>query len=340
MKVIGIDGGATKVSGGVVERVNPNTFKLVDPTIDIQYADHPDFNPIFSPPPLHQQSETEISNAEKKQGDAMVDCIQEVIQSLADEDDFQVAIAMPGIKTPNGRGISVMANGPRIPDLADQIEKRISSPNAIQRLESDADMCAWGEEYAENGAFRNIINAYYLGGGTGTADGLKLNGGLIPFDEASDWMAKSIELKIPNGKSLETYASMSGINELRNIMTDKEIGTVLGRLIFERISTIHSGWKNQFQVDRDIDHKHPFINSLLDRIVIGQRLSQFFQSEEGKAIFDAVIEGLTLQCSNANDTIAAHFLNHGKFNQDRIILSNLRAAPIIGLGAKAWLNQC
>ena len=32
MKVIGIDGGATKVSGGVVKKINNNTYELIDPT--------------------------------------------------------------------------------------------------------------------------------------------------------------------------------------------------------------------------------------------------------------------------------------------------------------------
>ena len=43
MKVIGIDGGATKVSGGVVKKININTYELIDPTIEIQYNDHPNF---------------------------------------------------------------------------------------------------------------------------------------------------------------------------------------------------------------------------------------------------------------------------------------------------------
>ena len=43
MKVIGIDGGATKVSGGVVEKINANSFKLISPAVDIKYAEHPNF---------------------------------------------------------------------------------------------------------------------------------------------------------------------------------------------------------------------------------------------------------------------------------------------------------
>ena len=233
-----------------------------------------------------------------------------------------------------------MANGPRIPYFCDQIQKTLNLEHPIQRLESDADMCVWGEEYAENGAIRSVKNAYYLGGGTGTADGLKIKGNLIPFDDASNWIAKSIELKMSDGPSLETYASMSGINTLRQFITDSEIGTVLGALIFERISTIYSGWKNPFSLSRKLQTDHPFQNTFLDRIVIGQRLSEFLQSEDGESIRHAMMDSLKKECSNADIAISNYYLIDCEFDRKRIFMSNLRAAPIIGLGAKVWITQC
>ncbi|MDP6339750.1 MAG: hypothetical protein QF842_05430 [Candidatus Marinimicrobia bacterium] len=340
MKVIGIDGGATKVSGGIVEKINSNTFKLIDSAVDIQYADHPNYDSDFSPLPLDSQLGNEISSDEKQQGLVYIECVIEVIESLAESDPFKIAIAMPGIKTKDGRGIAAMANGPCIPDFCDQIEKALHLDSPIKKLESDADMCTWGEEFAEEGAFRNVENAYYLGGGTGTADGLKLKGKLVPFDETSNWIAKSIELKMPDGRLLESYASMFGINALRESKTDAEIGTVLGNLLFERISTVHSGWKNQFQIDRKLNADHPYSNTLLDRIVIGQRLSQFLQSEDGEAIHQTMVADLVQQCLSADNSISDHFLIDGEFNQDRIFMSDLRVAPIIGLGTKVWLTQC
>jgi len=55
MKIIGIDGGATKVSGGVVERVNDHTFRLLDPVIEVKYSDQEKFDSNFSPIPLFDQ---------------------------------------------------------------------------------------------------------------------------------------------------------------------------------------------------------------------------------------------------------------------------------------------
>ena len=99
MRIIGIDGGASKVSGGIVEKINLNTFKLVEPAIDIKYIEHPNYNTDFLPLPLYLQSENRISPNEKNQGSVFIDCVLEVIQSLADSNPIQVAIAMPGIKS-------------------------------------------------------------------------------------------------------------------------------------------------------------------------------------------------------------------------------------------------
>ena len=95
-----------------------------------------------------------------------------------------------------------------------------------------------------------------------------------------------------------------------------------------------------FQIDRKLNADHPYSNTLLDRIVIGQRLSQFLQSEDGEAIHQTMVADLVQQCLSADNSISDHFLIDGEFNQDRIFMSDLRVAPIIGLGTKVWLTQC
>ena len=77
--------------------------------------------------------------------------------------------------------------------------------------------------------------------------------------------------------SLELFSSMSGINKLRQLKSDKEIGLILGQLIIERINTIFFGWNDEFIVNRYIENSHPYKKTLLDKIVIGQRLSEFLQ---------------------------------------------------------------
>ena len=130
-----------------------------------------------------------------------------------------VGIGMPGLKTKNKRGIIALINGPRMPDYSQFIESRLLEANMslvspIAHLGSDADYCGLGEEYAENGLFKDVKNAYYLGGGTGVADAMKLNGKLVPFDNTKAWIAKTWEMKCDKNISLEKYASSSGIQSI------------------------------------------------------------------------------------------------------------------------------
>ena len=337
MQMIGIDGGATKVAGAQVVNIDKRTFDLVQPVKEIKYKTHESYVHNFKPLALNEQIKSKKrTELECRQAEVYIECIINVLDNLIDDENVQISIAMPGIKTLNKRGIELMANGPRIPNLCDEIEKRLTLKNKILQIENDSDMCAWGEEFGKNGAFRNIENAYYIGGGTGTADGLKLKGKLISFDDASEWIAKAWELMTDDKTSLELFSSMSGIKKLRQLKSDKEIGLILGQLIIERINTIFFGWNDEFIVNRYIENSHPYKKTLLDKIVIGQRLSEFLQSEKGTVVFSQIIETLTNNCLKSQAKIKNHFINNKVFDKDRIILSNLRSAPIIGLAAKSF----
>ena len=337
MQMIGIDGGATKVAGAQVVNIDKRTFDLVQPVKEIKYKTHESYVHNFKPLALNEQIKSKKrTELECRQAEVYIECIIKVLDNLIDDENVQISIAMPGIKTLNKRGIELMANGPRIPNLCDEIEKRLTLKNKILQIENDSDMCAWGEEFGKNGAFRNIENAYYIGGGTGTADGLKLEGKLISFDDASEWIAKAWELMTDDKTSLELFSSMSGIKKLRQLKSDKEIGLILGQLIIERINTIFFGWNDEFIVNRYIENSHPYKKTLLDKIVFGQRLSEFLQSEKGTVVFSQMIETLTNNCLKSQAKIKNHFINNKVFDKDRIILSNLRSAPIIGLAAKSF----
>ena len=49
MKVIGIDGGATKVSAALVEKDDSKTFKIVGNIEELRYQDHESFDFEFDP---------------------------------------------------------------------------------------------------------------------------------------------------------------------------------------------------------------------------------------------------------------------------------------------------
>jgi predicted NBD/HSP70 family sugar kinase len=252
---------------------------------------------------------------------------------------------MPGLKTADGRGIAVMSNGPRIPDLADRIEAglraagiRLTKP--LRRIGSDADYCGLGEQHACNGLFRDVDHAYYLGGGTGLAEALKLRGALLTFDRARAWVAKAWEIRSAQGSTFERLASASAINrhyarlrtgaslelsaspdELR-VQQDplhperyaaqgdpaalhvlETAAGALAELIFERIDTIYRG-------RRALDHRgadyarlvreHEYRGVLLERVVLGQQIGRLYGDPRTASVFGNKIDGFLAERISAD----------------------------------------
>lgn len=387
--LIGIDGGASKISGWTVE-FNQNTglFRLGNLNVQKKYSDYQGYNKYFKPVSLKTQlsemnSQFFIAKEEKDQAEiymkAASDVIAELLQTYKDKNAL-IGIGMPGLKTKDLRGISAIANGPRMPAYCDFLEAEIYKQGLkltapIDHLGSDADYCGLGEEYSENGLFRNIDHAYYLGGGTGVADALKLNGKLVRFDFAKQWIAKTWEMKCKKGNSLEQYASASGIqkiyshyskisiqdlnknqifpiqilekalkNEKAAYHTINEVGKHLAELIFERITSIYSGWSGKFSFlnpKREmLSRDHEFRGILLDRIVIGQRLGDLLlQSRKTKILWPEVLKDLCEMIHTTGDTrLMEHYLRNGKFYEEIIQISRLREAPALGAGIDAFIS--
>ena len=386
--IIGIDGGASKVSAHIIEK-NGDTFSLGKYNSIKEYNNYPDYQKDFIPVNLPTQLE-QIQNcnivltaAEIKQSqsyfDAFSDAISDIIK-LTKTENILIGIGMPGVKTTDERGIAAMANGPRMPNFTAEIEQRIDKSGItliapIFKIGSDADYCGIGEEYAEKGNFRDIENAYYLGGGTGTADALKLRGKLILLDECKDWISKTWEMSDENGKSMEIYCSANGIQSIYSVfasMSQSELGenkiyseqilelankndnaaittwqTVskyLADLIFERISTIYSGWQNNFSFinpnRKKLKSNHFYIGTLLDRIVIGQRLGDTIRMKTAQKIIVKPIlnhlSQLIKESKTLDDAAKLHYLKNDTFNSEILTSSELREAPALGAGIDAW----
>lgn len=387
--IIGIDGGATKVSGWIIEYSDrSHLFHITDENVQKKYADYPGFNPAYKPVDIKIQlkemnSGVFLTEEEVKQGNiymtAASDVIIELIKKFKGKNAI-VGIGMPGLKTRDKRGIIALLNGPRMPEYARFIETRLKESDMsllspIAHLGSDADYCGLGEEYSENGLFRDVKNAYYLGGGTGVADAMKLNGTLVPFDQAKTWIAKAWEMKSDKELSLERYASSSGIqfiystyshipveelnknevyppqilgkavqNEEAALAVINDVSQYISKLLFERIITIYSGWSDFFSLvnpEKKIEEKkHVYKGTLLDRIIIGQRLGDLFQeSKTTPLLWKQIVGNLTdLFNSVTKQELLDHYLKNKKFNPDMIAISRLREAPAIGAGVDAWLN--
>jgi len=387
--LIGIDGGATKVSGWVINyQEQTQLFQLSDINLQKKYSDYPDFNPGYTPVDIKTQldemnKEINLTREEKKQGDVYMKTAADVIIGLLKkfpEKKALIGIGMPGLKTADKRGISAIANGPRMPGYSEFIELKIRDENLtpgapIAHLGSDADYCGLGEEYSADGLFKDVRNAYYLGGGTGVADALKLEGKLIPFDQAKGWIAKAWEMLCDTGLSFERYASASGIQfiysrysnipveELNNnhiyppqilekalsddkaaVDTINDVSIYIATLIYERITTIYSGWFGLFSFvnpARELTEKdHKYRGVLLDRIIIGQRLGDLLDdSKQTGLLWSRIIERLSELFSKSNDNrLKKNYLQNGRFREDFIAISRLREAPAIGAGVDAWIT--
>lgn len=386
--LIGIDGGASKVSGWqVLVNEKDFSFSLGNEYALRSYNEIPGFISNFKSIELTKQlaekEATQINptDDEQQQAAVYVETCAQVIEELIKKcknNRVLIGLGMPGLKTEDQRGIVMIVNGPRMIRFADQLERRlqirkIDLIQPIQKLGSDADYCGIGENYSEKGLFHDIENGYYLGGGTGAADAMKLNGQLIPFDTAKEWIAKSWEMQNSDGKSMEQFASSRGMRNIyaeisgRNISelhkkqiyppqitelaeggdmaakkTFELITENLALLLYERITTLFAGWQGLFTFlnpnKPELLKDHVFRKCVFNRIIIGQRLGELFELASGSVILkQPVVNKLDqlIQQSNFLDrTAKEHYKNMNAIIQE----SKLRAAPALGAGIDAYMN--
>lgn len=382
--IIGIDGGGSKVSAGIIESKDISTFTIKSLSQQY-YNERSEFNSDFSPVSMDIQlneyntEEYNVTNDEVLQGKAIIESFHNSIINLNIDKPILMGIGMVGLKTKDLRGIGAIANGPRIPNFCIQLEDAFHKSNIhlhkpIQYIGSDADNCGIGEEYGKDGLFKDIQNGYYIGGGTGTADALKLKNELIPFDSISSWIAKSWEILNENNISMEQYTSLKGIqsiysnyseipiNELCNesiyaneifsralkneqaaLLTCADITKYMSTLIVERVETIFSGWQNKFGLLNPkhslLINNHPYKNNLLERIIIGQGLGKLFHlSKNTPLLWDPLHNNIydMIQKSRVLPSEAKKFLfENGTLKKGFIMTSNLDNSALLGAGVTA-----
>jgi len=388
--LIGLDGGATKVNGWTIN-VDSKEFTIGEHNFAASYEEFTGYSDKFTATEIQKQlkefqsGKIKPGKKELKQGDAYVEAAAEVILKLVQKSGIKrvlVGEGMPGLKTADKRGIAVMANGPRITDYCDKVEKILQDYNIefvapIAVLGSDAFYCGIGEEYAKEGQFKSVKNSYYLGGGTGAADALKLKGQLVSLDDIKDWFVKTWEMKNSNGLSLEKCASAKGIQEIYGklkgmtvaelnkkelypldirdkaladedeaIKTFEILAENLALLMYERITTLYAGWKGVFSFvnpNRDTPKKeHPYNGTLLDSIIIGQRLGDLFHaSQDDNLLWQPFFQRLSylIMKSDVLDEKAKEYYCPGDiFDKKLLVISKLREAPALGAGIDAFLT--
>ncbi|MEC9376783.1 MAG: hypothetical protein VYC00_01630, partial [Candidatus Neomarinimicrobiota bacterium] len=123
LTILGVDCGATKLMAQSV--IFDQNTKMIIPDnfhIELSYSDHPNWNSGFIPVHLDLQRQEFskgnicLSETETNQGNVIIETIQQVINRSGTN---SIGFCFPGIK--NDKGIVIMANGPRIPDLLGSI---------------------------------------------------------------------------------------------------------------------------------------------------------------------------------------------------------------------------
>ena len=378
--LIGVDGGASEVKAHAVacdDLSRPSAFVLRPESAARVYARDPGFAPLPVAEQIaqHRSGRCDISPAERQQGELWLQAAADAICDVARQCGSRralIGIGMPGLKTADARGICVINNGPRIPDYLDELERRLAADGLelaapIAELGSDADYCGLGEEYAADGLFRDVQNAYYIGCGTGIADALKLGGRLVPFDQAKSWILKSWQIPSALGPTFEQLISVAALNrvyaaligdsgpsayperaaaagEPRACLWMATVGLVLAELIFERLWTIKNGRAQAAHRGEDylqLNPEHEFRGTVLQRVVIGQRLGQIWADPVFGDILRCKLEvalaARLIECGDA-DLMSACLMATPQF---RIVPphllrpSRLRAAPALGAAVAA-----
>ncbi|MEN8248844.1 MAG: hypothetical protein ABFS32_07920 [Bacteroidota bacterium] len=386
--LVGVDGGATKVSAWeILYDENSKTFSLGNTNASKSYREVEDYIPNYTSININIQlnelaTTIKPTQEEEQQAGVYIETCALAINNLVKKTGIKnvlIGLGMPGLKTEDKRGIAVLANGPRMTNYSEVLEDRLEQLGVkivapIAHLGSDADYCGIGENYSDEGLFRSTENAYYLGGGTGVADAMKLKGELLPFDKAKDWIAKTWEIKNMQGLPMErvtavggiqkTYAEISGktveqlnaegvypqqVSELAlngedaAIKTFDIVNSSIAQLLYERIVTLNQGWQNLFEFVNpnkpQPDKTHPYLNMVFDKIIIGQRLGDLFESESGvKAVKEPVIEQLNELIQNSEFISASNKKFYSNLNEI-IESSKLREAPALGAGIDAYFSK-
>ncbi|GAB4322947.1 MAG: hypothetical protein Kow0059_18190 [Candidatus Sumerlaeia bacterium] len=380
--LIGIDGGATEMKGHLIE-VNREgrkiNFALGTVSASHKYAKSPGFTPVDLQTQLKEHTEGRVqpTDAERSEASVWIQAAVDVISEIArkaGQKRVLVGMGMPGLKTPDGRGIAMLINGPRMPDFLARVEEGVASRGIelvrpIHRLGSDADYCGLGEEFAQGGKFRRVKHAYYAGMGTGVADALKIGGRLLPLDQTKSWLLKSWQIPSALGPTFEKLSSARSMNlAYANYLNQSErfieetgryaqidaagghpvargvmetVTSTIAELFFERIWTVKNGrqnapWRGDAYMKLDVNH--PFRGILLQRLILGQRLGFIYADPAFKKVFARPLETkLAALISESGDAeLKDFYLTGGRLKRNVLVASTLRSAPAIGAGVDAF----
>ena len=293
-RILGIDGGASKVFSQLYIFKDNNTVIDQSDTYECRYDEIIGHNQSFSPVSLNIQKQEmkdntyKISKDEKMQASVVVKAIMKSIGYFTNNKIDHLGFCFPGIKMKEKDGISIMTNGPRNPymlkQLNENIAKNISLNIKLKKIYDDSLSCVNGERFSPKGKLKEISDAIYIGGGTGIADGILYNKKLIDLSMHKN-LKKSWEIIMPNGDTIEECMSLAGL--CKKWKRRKPISIELLNDLFDKASAKHematdiietAGKAFQLLIDERINFFKAY-NRFPEKIIIGQRMGQILKKE-------------------------------------------------------------
>jgi len=210
-QIVGVDGGATSARACRVERT-PAGLRVLAASPTRVHPLSPGFVPV-----LREAAHSPRALREHQLARAWSASLAEAALDVLGQGPLVLGVAMPGLKTADGRGLAWLANGPRAPDFLDQLEAclapRVEAWAApAQGLFSDAVAAAEGERAAVGGRLVGVRHGWYLGGGTGVGEAAVLEGRALALDDPRLGWPRAWELDA-GGATFEARLSMAGLVE-------------------------------------------------------------------------------------------------------------------------------
>ena len=267
----GIDCGATKVmvQSGVysskTNKISPGPINQ-----EFYYSDHPDWDSKFMPVPLdtqkseYQSDNISLSYEEINQSHAIIDTI---VSSIKIVENHRIGLCYPGLK--NHKGIVVMANGPRIPNLTHHI-------HPVKNILNDSDCCVIGELKSTIGMMQDTRNGIYIGGGTGIADGIILSGEILNLINTVG-VPRCWEINVSSNETVETLLSPAGMIRKYNDQNNEKVKVLADLIHKKEFNKIMDDALRAFlKLVKVRERFFKSQNEEVQEIVIGQRLGKFF----------------------------------------------------------------
>lgn len=279
-QLVGVDGGATSARACRVLSTPAGLRAAVEGPAHVHPA-QAGFVPV-----LREAAHAALSLREHQLAREWSASVAAAVLDVLDESQggpLLLGVAMPGLKTPDGRGLAWLRNGPRAPRFLESVEQRLAARVVAwfapaQGLFSDAVAALEGERAAQGGLLRGLHGAWYVGGGTGLAEAALIDGRAVGLDDARLGWTRAWELDAGSGANFEQRLSMAalvercgGFPEARP--DDARVRAVLGeaaRDLARLLELRARAWREAGLGE-------------LERVVVGQRLGAFLCDERGAA---------------------------------------------------------